>query len=389
MSFRFSWVPLILALGGCFLDHGATERYGGATERDGGATERDGGPPPIDAHVEPDVCAFEPGAAIFDVEVLADELASEPYDVDAAGRVYLGILGDSYRWDGPGVLVSLDALTGSPAGRIARIAGVAPDGSFAGQMWQDERTHAFVWSEASGLVDLSEDDDEDSSATAIAPNGTIVVNEARRASLRLASRLTQLLGLPPDANTRHAVVQALDIVQNGTSTVVGTSTADETLGVWRAFVWTGAGELRLLPNDGALRSRALAISDDGAFIVGTASSLTSDAMTPVVWRGELIARIPLLPVPELAWGAATDVNDHGVIVGGDTGPSVTGPNAYGWMMVGDRKLAIDALLADGAAWHVTRAVRVTEDLRVLAVAQREGSEVREAVMLRPRCALAE
>ncbi|AKF10422.1 hypothetical protein DB32_007571 [Sandaracinus amylolyticus] len=367
-------MPLIVVLGGCYLDHGATERDGGTTH---------------DAHVEPDVCAFEPGGELFEVQALSDNLPSTPYDVDASGRVYLEVLGDTYRWDAPGELLSLDALTGVSPWRIARIARVAPDGSLAGQIWHGEQTHAFVWSAASGVVDLSLDDTVESSATAIGADGMVLVNEARRASLRTTTRHVLPLGLPPDGHSRHAVVQALDVAADEAGSVVGTSTADETLDVWRAFVWTHAAGHRLLPNDGALHSRALAISDDGAFIVGTASSLTSSVMTPVVWRREVIARIPLLPLPDLAWGAATDVNDRGVIVGTDSGPSATGPEAYGWMMVGERKLALDALLAEGDAWHVTRAVRVTADLRVLAVAEREGSDVREAVLLRPRCALEE
>ena len=375
-----------LSLGGCYSAHGARGRDASG---DSDAGREVDAAIELDAHVPADAgheqCAFVEGALLFEVEPLTDGFSSASRGIDALGRVYLEMDDRAMRRDPAGGIVSLDEVAGLAPGSIARIGNVAPDGAFAGALVDGARARAFVWTPSTGMIDLSLDDESDSMAIAIGGDGMVLVNEARRASLRTTSRDVLPLGLPPDPDPRRAVVDALDVAANGT--VVGTSTADTSLDVWRAFAWRGDAGLELLPNDGALASRALAVSDDGAIIVGTASALTRREMTPVRWRERVLERIPLLDRPELAWGAAQDVTIDGVIVGSDTGPSATGPTAYAWMLVGDVKIALDALLADGG-WHVTRAVRVTRDLHVLAVAAREGSEVREAVLLRPRCDVA-
>src|SRR5690606_4113526 len=121
--------------------------------------------------------------------------------------------------------------------------------------------------------------------------------------------------------------------------VVGAASSDISLDVLRAFRFTTATGLELLPSLGGLRNQAHAITAGGDLIVGTASTLGSDVMIPVLWRDGTIEAIPLLEGVDVAGGAALGVNGRGVIVGADQGPR--GPVSWGWILVDDRKIALD------------------------------------------------
>lgn len=366
----------LLVMGGCYLGHEAP--------RDGGAPPGDDAAIVVPGDGGPDLCGFDPGAQLFDVIPVAGGTASIPRAIDGAGVVYGEMdLDDpagprAFRWDPRSGVESLDLALGLPAGTIVEVAGVSDDGTVAGTMAAGLETHAFVWTRAGGLVDLSFEE-QGSTAAALAPDGSVLVNAVDRASLRVGTGLVPL-GIPNGA-TRATIVEALDIGES--AHVVGTVRFDPTVDASRAFLRSPTGGYQLLPTPGGTRSRAVAVSDDGRFAVGSATLPGSDAMRPMLWQDGELVQLPVLARPGVAWGVALDVNTRGVIVGADTG-SASGDPSHAWVRIGIRKLAVDTLLATGG-WHVRSARVVTEDLRILAVAEREGSTRREAVLLEPRC----
>lgn len=379
-------IPLLsfFVMGGCYLGHEAP-RDGGASPGDDAAivVPADGGELD-DGGLDP--CGLRPGAELFDVIPVAGGTTSTPRAIDATGRVYGEMdLDDpagarAFRWDPSGGVESLDLALGLPAGTIVEVAGVGDDGTLAGTLSAGLETHAFVWTRDRGLVDLSFEE-EGSTAAALAADGTVLVNAVDRPSLRVEGGMIPL-GAPVGA-PRAAVVEALDVGKLG-QVVVGSVQLDPALSATRAFRRSSVtGAYELLPTPGGERSRAVAISEDGRFVVGSASLPGSDAMRPMLWQDGELVQLPVVDRPGLAWGAALDVNDGGVIVGADTG-SASGELSVGWVRIGNRKLALDVLLAT-PGWRVRSARVVTDDLQILAVAQREGSSTREAVLLEPRC----
>jgi hypothetical protein len=76
------------------------------------------------------------------------------------------------------------------------------------------------------------------------------------------------------------------------------------------------------------------------------------------------------------------VNGRGLIVGADQdlGTAVS----LGWIFVDERKIALDALLAD-RRWQIRRAIAIDDALRIAAVAHDPASVRDRAVLLVPRC----
>lgn len=329
---------------------------------------------------------LEPGAAIYDVVEVA-EAGARPTAMDGAGRVY-GFVDDgaapgervAFRWSEDAGLEHLDDALGLARGTIVSIDDARDDGSFAGARQIDGDARAFVWTPARGLVDLSLED-APSTATAILADGSVLVNAERRASIRTEGAMLPL-GLPPDGDPRDALVDGLAAGAGGV--VVGASASDVRLDVLRAFRFTTARGIELLPSLGGLRNRAHALTADARVIVGSASLLTSDTMHPVLWRDGVIEEIPLLDHPDVAWGAALDVNEREVVVGVDEGPHVGGPVSLGWILVGARKLALDVLLAD-PRWQIRRAIAIDDALRIGALARDPATSSPRAVLLVPRC----
>lgn len=375
-------IAAVLAHAGCHAHHGAGDRDAGPT--DAGPT--DAGPP--DAALPSDggaPCDLEPGAALYDVVALSAATA-RPTAMDGAGRVY-GFVEDgpaaeprAFRWSQEAGLERLDDVLALADGTVVSIEDARDDGSIAGALRVGGDAHAFVWTPEGGLVDLSLEDGP-SSATAILADGSVLVNAERRASLRTAGTMLPL-GLPPDGDPRRALVDGLAASASGV--VIGASSSDASLDVLRAFRFTTATGLELLPSLGGQRDRAHAVRADGRTIVGTASTLGSDVMRPVLWRDGTIEAIPLLEGVDVAWGAALDVNERGLIVGVDQGPDLGGPISLGWILVHDRKIALDALLAD-RRWQIRRAIAIDDALRIAAVAHDPTSARDRAVLLVPRC----
>ena len=376
-SFRLfaAWLAALLSFAGCYGHHGASQHDAGSA--DAAAPDArvpgDGGAP----------CGLEPGAALYDVVELAAATA-RPTAMDRAGRVY-GLVEDgpsgaprAFRWSQAAGLEHLDDALALGDGTIVSVEDARDDGSFAGSLRAGGDAHAFVWTPEAGLFDLSLEEGP-SSATAILPDGSVLVNAERRASLRTAGTMLPL-GLPPDGDPHRALVDGLAVSDTGV--VVGASSSDVSLDVLRAFRFTTATGLELLPSFGGLRNQAHAITDDGRLVVGAASTLGSDVMVPVLWRDDTIEAIPLLEGVDASRGAALGVNGRGLIVGADQdlGTAVS----LGWILVGDRKIALDALLSD-RRWTIRRAIAIDDALRIAAVAHDPASARDRAVLLDPRC----
>lgn len=234
------------------------------------------------------------------------------------------------RYDGSsGVWTSLGGLAGQSGTSKSTAYDISGDGSVVvGLAWVTAgEAHAFRWTPAGGLQDLTPAAGFSSRANGVSHDGAAVVGwqqtGARRATRWMGGVQTFLGSLDP-VNPVFGGSEALGVNNNG-SVVVGTS-------VTNAFRWTASGgmqNLGKLPT--AQAGYAVAVSDDGETVVGWSGANFLDAKA-VVWRPEYGASVVDLGAYLLSIGVndaalwtmrfASDVSADGtVITGWGVGPS--------------------------------------------------------------------
>lgn len=180
--------------------------------------------------------------------------------------------------------------------------------AMAGAFYTANRDHAFVWTQAGGIVDIGELPDATYGATAygISADGTVVsgtssVADGEHAFIWTQSGGMQDLGvLPGGTYSWNFGLSANGLVATGLAST-GTSEV--------AFVWTAASGIQPLPTNASGDGAAgFAINADGSVIVGYVGSGAS------MWRNGTFHDLGLLPGGTFA--TAYSVSGDGKVVAG-------------------------------------------------------------------------
>lgn len=259
---------------------------------------------------------------------------SHAYAVSADGMVVVGqavldphsgLPVEAFRWTEADGMVGLGFLTDFDSYSVA-FATSANGSVVVGRASYDPSLtgHAFRWTQADGMTDLGDLLDGevgDSTATGTSDDGSVVVGYG--VSLRAeppfydeAVRWTEATGMVPLGFLPDAISSEATGVSGDGNVVVGMSLHSgiaipgATLFPDEAFRWTQAGGMQglgYLPalGPGAIRwSRAVAISRDGAVIVGRAGESYANGTTPP-------------PARAFIWTQATGMVDIGLPAGTD------------------------------------------------------------------------
>lgn len=201
--------------------------------------------------------------------------------------------------------------------------------------------HAFFWSKAQGMIDLTPDSTAGSIAWGINDAGQVVGligGPSGGAFVWSAASGITMISLPgaPAGFTNMAE----DINESGQ--VCGQQfNADFDFVGW--VYDSTSGDITELPSLGGI-SETRAINDAGD-IVG-ASSMTNNQHRPVLWttNGEIVD-LGFLPVADFTQGIATGINNNRWIVGSDFFDG-SGVQNKGWLWVADVKTELLTLIED-------------------------------------------
>lgn len=215
--------------------------------------------------------------------------------------------GVSYSVSPPEAIVDagLPENTGIPAGYGLD---VNDAGTVVGGRQEGARETAFIWTRATGERDLGNlGRDLYTAALGINESGQVVGSSTPAGTDRRVAYLRSPAGNFTQLGPSTTYSFANDV--NRTGEVAGNITAD---GRVRAFRWSPAGGMTLLPDLGGDFTQARAINDRGE-VAGTSNRGTAGVSEPVVWSatGEL-RRLPSLGG---TYGTAQDINSLGQVAG--------------------------------------------------------------------------
>jgi probable HAF family extracellular repeat protein len=203
--------------------------------------------------------------------------------------------------------------------------------------------HAFVWSQAQGMVDLTPNSTAGSSAWGVNDAGQVVGQidgPAGGAFLWSEAGGLSMIGLPgaPAGFSNRAE----DI--NASGQVCG----HQFIATFAYVGWvfdSATGNIVELPTLG-LQSETRAINDAGD-VVG-ASSMPNNQRRPVLWTADgSIVDLGFLPVPDFTQGIANGINTSRWIVGADAYDG-SGVQDKGWLWIAGVKVELLTLIEDPA-----------------------------------------
>ena len=266
-------------------------------------------------------------------------------DVSADGAVVVGYasgLGGvqhGFRWSG-GVMEVLGDLSGGGADAAAAFAVSADGSTVVGRGRGATGDEAVVWqggglttlphlpgtpaSHDAGALGVSADD-----RVVVGYDAVVVASVQRRVPVRWVDGAVEALGLLPGGTGAAVGYVDISMAQDASadgSVVVGNGFNGQ--GAVEAFRWTAAAGmvgLGFLP--GTLASRAVAVSDDGAVVVGYATTATD--YVPFVWTAatgmQSIAALYAADIPA-GWvlREATDISGDGQVIVGNAMELATG-----------------------------------------------------------------
>jgi probable HAF family extracellular repeat protein len=188
-------------------------------------------------------------------------------------------------------------------------------------------THAFVWTQAGGMVDLGTLGGSFSHAVAVNNNGMVVGSSSTVGNLSIHAFVwTQAGGMVDLGTLGGRDSNAVAVNNNGM--VVGSI---DTAAGSRAFVWTQSTGMVDLGTFGGSNSQALGVNDNG-MVVG-ASSLPGGGHHAFMWTQEG----GMIDLGTLGgfFSHAVAVNNHGMVVGSSRLPGSFAPNhAFVWTQAG-------------------------------------------------------
>lgn len=218
-----------------------------------------------------------------------DDTESTGYGINGDGTAVVGLVwtgswdAEAFLWTAADGMVSL----GSPATANSRANDISDSGSVVVGWWESETTgcrRPARWIDG-GPVDLFLGDDICGEANAVSADGTVVVGQAvvPGVDFYTAFRFSDVSGwidLGKMGSSETAVSLATGIAENGT--IVGLD-GSEVYGIWRGFIWTPLGGMRLLSDYftdigvdyfpyGIREVREISL--DGATIIGSVSNTT-------------------------------------------------------------------------------------------------------------------
>jgi probable HAF family extracellular repeat protein len=205
-------------------------------------------------------------------------------------------------------------------------------------------SHAFFWSEQSGMIDLTPDSAVMSIAWDVNSAGQVVgdiAGQSGGAFIWSAQTGIRLIGLPDAPPGYGGYAEGI----SDTGLVCGHQ--------WDAdFNYTGwiynsaTGEIRALGHLGMPRSETRGINNAGD-VVGY-SRRENFQQRPVLWTqdGEVVD-LGFLPVADFTQGTANAINDDRWIVGADTYDG-NGVVPKGWLWIAGTKFELRELIADEA-----------------------------------------
>ncbi len=196
----------------------------------------------------------------------------------------------AFRWTRAGGFADLGALNPAAPFGATLANGISGDGSTivgsststttAASGAPNLASHPFIWTAATGLIDLTPGSTENGTATAISRNGLVVVGTESPTGLHpsalpiatafrwtAAGGMTSLNGLTAASATSYA--QPASVNADG-SAIAGNATAAS--GSQHAVLWNAAGTPQDLGTLGGASSSALGVSGDGSVVVGTAQT---------------------------------------------------------------------------------------------------------------------
>jgi probable HAF family extracellular repeat protein len=217
---------------------------------------------------------------------------------------------------------------GSLGSGMSVAAGMNDSGVVVGMSYNGAfQQHAFLWTQAGGMQDLTPDVTSIGGATAVAINSS---NEVAGYYFPNGSRFpvgfswTQAGG-QRDFGPPGTVVHAI----NDAGTIVGQ--APNAAGSKHAFSWTQAGGIKDLGTLGGPASTALSINNNG-WIVGTSMNSSGNGqLYAFLWTpaGGMQDLQPLASLPKTLQPYSMQINDYGVIaISSSKGLELVSPKMY-------------------------------------------------------------
>ena len=194
----------------------------------------------------------------------------------------------AFRWTQTGGMVNLGSLGGVTSNGSASWAnGISADGSSVvgfSTLADNSTSHAFRWTQATGMVDLGSLSGTNSYANGVSADGSIVVGAADlTGGAQHAFRWTQATGMADLGTLGGTYSNAYGTSADG-GVVVGP--AQNASNIYYAYRWTQAGGMVNLGTLGGVNNRyaseANAVSADGNVVVG--DSLLADNTTSHAFR---------------------------------------------------------------------------------------------------------
>ncbi|MGB0911461.1 MAG: PEP-CTERM sorting domain-containing protein [Nitrospirales bacterium] len=307
------------------------------------------------------------------------DFSSFAWDVSADGTTVVGSSTttnrtEAFRWTQASGIVALDQLPGPSFSSVAN--GVSADGSIVvGTVSEPFSSNAVLWTQNGGLVPISNVPAGSivfNSGNDVSGDGTIVVGSIFDGFTSTAFRWTQAegqvdLGHLPGTEQRSI---ARGISMNGT-TVVGSSVSANSVGRFNteAFRWTQADDMIGLGDLPGLTFSSVAndISADGATVVGTSNAIIDfigpDNHEAFRWT-QAGGMVGLGDLPGGSFfSKANDVSNDGSIVVGSS-HSANGSEAFLWSTASQTMLRFQDLLdADPrlAGWQLSEATGISAD----------------------------
>jgi probable HAF family extracellular repeat protein len=231
----------------------------------------------------------------------------------------------AFVWTQAGGMVDLGTLVGC---RDSYAVAVNNNGMVVGSSSSTAGSHAFAWTQGGGMVDLGTFGGHSSQALAVNDNGMVVGVSYLPSGASHAFVWTQAggmvdLGTLGGANSGHSYAIAV----NNNGMVVGTSDTPQGFFPSHAFVWTQAGGMVDIGSFG-YSSQALAVNNNGMVVGSMTSSYNSGSPTYAFAWTQATGMVGLGTVPGIPNSEAVAVNDNGKVVGNSY------PDAFAWTQAG-------------------------------------------------------
>jgi probable HAF family extracellular repeat protein len=202
-------------------------------------------------------------------------------------------------------------------------------------------SHAFVWSEANGMIDLTPDSSGMSIARGVNSAGQVVGEGTSTAGAFIWSAQTGMTRINlPDGDGGG---QAEAISETGFVTGWQWTTSNELAG----WVYdSNTGSIRKLGHLGRPRSQTRGINAAGK-VVGY--SATPEFKRSVLWLpDDSMIDLGNMPIPDWSQGQANAINDNDWIVGTDDYDQWAEITTKGWLWIEGQKHELKGLIADPA-----------------------------------------